>query len=690
MLIEGLIDIGLAVLLFFLIRMVLKKSNVGKSEKIFFYCFNILILIFAVTFIGKLSFAGDEITLIATREVGSQSNSNEVYLDHFVIDAREQQVTEIVQGKWYFNGNGIYWNDDTAHPELQGETDAVIIRMPVGTNRQMYFSVSDYRGFVQVYDGDDVYYVDTSVTESITLNSSPLWKVAGNYAVRTVLMLAIIFVGWILALLVLKGYRKSRGGGYHLIAIPVCMLAFLFMWYNGDRQCFWIDELYQVAYVSGSLGDVLKTSANSISDPPVYNILAWIWYQIVPHTEKWLLLLPELLTVASIYLMGYFGTKHRGVRFGTIMLLLTVSAEQMYLQLAFENRQYALWFLMCVLLFEAHWDFVEKRTGKALGIYMLMLVLTVLTQYLSVFLCLALFICDVILWYEEKDRKLLLPYLIGFVAALPFGVVVLVKHIQSRSKSGAAFLEFWAKVPDMNKAVDTLLYLFRDNVFWLFLLSFGCAHIIIRIAGKKAKWQEWIVLEIPLLFFTLNYFYSVCVNRAGSIWVERYFTMILPQIIMICALEVEYLIWHWSGKSRNAAKAILIGMGFFFGLQCWNNVSQKVSSEKEAYEEAADWLYDRTATIYKPTTIVVDCEDVNSNSAWYSLYLTKGGLRDDINCVSYYELDLSTLTEYEKVYVVQLHSAFEENREMEEILSQYFKKESGKSSLGIREYKRRG
>lgn len=249
---------------------------------------------------------------------------------------------------------------------------------------------------------------------------------------------------------------------------------------------------------------------------------------------------------------------------------------------------------------------------------------------------------------QREGNRTIVPIFFGFVAALPFAITILVKYLQNYSGTGSAFLEFWANVPDMNKVVDTLLYLLKDNMFWLFLLAFGCAHIILRIVDGKAQWQEWILLEIPVLFFVLNYFYSSCVNRAGSMWVQRYFTMILPQIIMICALEVEYLIWHWSGKSRSTARAMLIGVGLFFGIQCWNNVAQKVSSEKEPYKEAADWLYNQTAMIYKPTTLVIDCEDVNANRAWYSYYLTKEGLRDDINCVSYYEVDMETLTNYEK------------------------------------------
>lgn len=689
MLIEGLIDIGLAVLLFLWLWCVIKKLKIGQPERRFFYFFNVMLFLLSMLIIGQINFAGDEITLIATREVGSQSNSNEVFLDHFVIDGREKQVTQIVQGKWYFNGNGIYWNDDSAHPELEGQTDAVVIRMPVGIKRQMYFSMNDYRGYVQVYDGTEMYEADTSVTECIQLESSPLWKIAGTYVIRCLLVIAVMTVGSFFYLYVLKKCRYARDGRYHLVALPLCILVFIFMWYNGDKQCFWIDELYQLAYISGNLGDVLKISINSISDPPIYNTLAWIWYQIVPHTEKWLLLLPELLTLTAIYLMGYFATIQRGIRLGVVTLILAVTAERLYLQVAFENRQYALWFLLCILLFEAHRRFVEVRSTKKMWIYILLLVLTVLTQYLSIFLCLAFFICDIIIWRKEKETGLLFPYFFGFVAALPFAITILVKYLQNYSGTGSAFLEFWANVPDMNKVVDTLLYLLKDNMFWLFLLAFGCAHIILRVVDGKAKWQEWILLEIPVLFFLLNYFYSVCVNRAGSMWVQRYFTMVLPQIIMICALEVEYLIWHWSGKSRSAARTMLIGVGLFFGIQCWNNVAQKVSSEKEPYKEAADWLYNQTATIYKPTTLVIDCEDVNSNKAWYSYYLTKEGLRDDINCVSYYEVDMETLTNYEKIYVVHLHGAFEENEQLERILSQYYKKGGGKSSLDIREYKRR-
>ena len=104
MLIEGLIDIGLAVLLFLWLWCVIKKLKIGQPERRFFYFFNVMLFLLSMLIIGQINFAGDEITLIATREVGSQSNSNEVFLDHFVIDGREKQVTQIVQGKWYFNG----------------------------------------------------------------------------------------------------------------------------------------------------------------------------------------------------------------------------------------------------------------------------------------------------------------------------------------------------------------------------------------------------------------------------------------------------------------------------------------------------------------------------------------------------------------------------------------------------------
>lgn len=690
MLFEGLIIIGLAVLLFYPIWMIVKKQNIVMREKIFFCAFNLIMFIFSVTLIGQLNFAGDEITIVATNQIGSQSQSSEVFLDHFVIDAKEYEITEIVQGKWYFDGRGIFWKDTNVHTELVGMTNTVVIRMPVGTSRQLYFNVSEYRGYVQIFDGEEEYNVDTSVTEFINLESSPWWKIVGTLAIRCILILLVMAGSWGLSLFILRSYRYSKGGIYHIIALPVCMLIFIFMWHNGDAQCFWIDELYQIAYISGNLGDVLTTSMNSISDPPIYNTLAWIWYNIFPHSEKWLLLLPELLTIISIYFMGYFATVNQGLRSGVITLILTASMELVYTQFAFENRQYALWFLMCILLFQAHTEFVENKTQKAMGIYILMLVLAVLTQYISIFLCLAFFVCDIILWKQEindkRDKRLLIPYLIGGAAALPFGIIILVKYIQRYDSSTSSFLEFWANAPDMNSIIETLLYLIRSNVVWLFLLVFGCAHIIMRLIKGKAQWQEWILLEIPIMFFVLNYFYSTCINRAGSFWVSRYFTMLLPQIIMICALEVEYLV-HYFSTSKTAAKTMILGIAFFLGIQCWNNVVQRVSSDREAYEEAADWLYDQTKDIYEPTTLVIDCEDVNANRGWYSYYLTKDGLRDDINCISFRRVDYTTLMNYEKIYLVHLHKAFEEDETLMNFLGEYYEKCSGKSSLSIKEYK---
>ena len=89
MLIEGLIDIGLAVILFFLIKLVVKNPNIMRREKIFFAFLNILVFVSTVALLGGISFARDEITLIATREVGSQSNSNELFRENGILTGTE-------------------------------------------------------------------------------------------------------------------------------------------------------------------------------------------------------------------------------------------------------------------------------------------------------------------------------------------------------------------------------------------------------------------------------------------------------------------------------------------------------------------------------------------------------------------------------------------------------------------------
>ena len=125
---------------------------------------------------------------------------------------------------------------------------------------------------------------------------------------------------------------------------------------------------------------------------------------------------------------------------------------------------------------------------------------------------------------------------------------------------------------------------------------------------------------------------------------------------------------------------MVLGIGLFLGIQCWDNVIERVSKEREAYEEAADWLYDQTKDIYEPTTLVIDCEDVRANRAWYNFYLTKEGLRDDINCVSYHALDMTTLLNYEKIYMVRLHEAYEEDEKLQDFLETSVKYSGGNAA----------
>lgn len=686
MLYEGLMLIVLAIFFSTLIWKLMKKSNFIMREKMFLCAFNAVVFIFSATLVCQLNFASDEVTIVAMGQNGSMSDSDTIKLEKFVIDAREYEVTDIVKGKWYYGGNCLVWRNKTNTPALTEQTDSIVVRVPVGSHRQIYFKMADYAGYVQVFDRTEEYIIDTSIQEFQTLESSPTWKIVGTMLLRVIIIMIVMVVSILLSLLVLRNYRYTNGGTYHIVALPVCMLVFVFMWHNGDKQCFWIDEMYQIAFVSGSIGDVLSTSLHSISDPPIYNTLAWIWFNIVPHTEKWLLLLPELITILTMYLMGYFAVVNVNWHRGVITLLLAISTELLYIQCAFENRQYALWILMCVLLLQAHYKFIENKTKKTIGIYMLMLVLAMLTQYISVFLCLGLFICDVILLRQKKETKLvMLPYLIGAGMALPFAIAILVKYVQRFDASTGTFLQFWANTPDVNSIVDAVQYLVKSDILWLLLLAFGIAHIVVKMANKKAEWHEWILIELPVLFFSISYFYSTCVNRSGSVWVNRYFTMLLPIIIMIVAMETEYLIKYFCA-SKIMLKTTMVALGLFMGIQCWDNVAAFMTKQREPYEEAADWLYDQTKDIYNDTTLVIDCEYASASRAWNYFYLTQRGLRDEINCVSFSEVDPATLTNYEKIYMVRLHGDLEVSQSVQSILDEHYKEGSGKSGYSIKEY----
>lgn len=519
----------------------------------FFYVFHLIVFVFTISIVGQMYFVKDEITLTALHQVGSRSKSDEIIIDAFQIDGKEYEVSDVIEGKWYYSGSAYFWKNVEKAPELENMTDSVTICVPVGLNRQILFSTGEYRGLVHVLDLGKEYVVDTSVSDTLVLGRSGYKMILLNEILRGLVVGTVMLLIMAVSLLLLKALKRNENKIYHFIAIPTCALVFVFMWYNGDTYSFWIDELYQIAYVSDSLWDTLRISANSISDPPIYNTIAWMWYQIFPHADKFLLLLPELCTLVAMYLLGYFASVNKNVQVGCITLAVAAGTELLYIKCAFENRQYALWLLTSVLLWQAHYSFIREKNKKTILLYAMTLALSVLTQYLSVSLCLAVFVCDLILWYKKKEtKKVLIPYFLGGELAAPFAIVLLSNYLKKMGESGGSFLQFWPSVPNINSILELLFYLISENTLMLILLFFGVAHVTIKCIRKEAEWYEWILLEIPIIVITMNYFYSTILNRVGSLWVERYFILILPQVIMLCADGLAWYIHYLTQEGKRA------------------------------------------------------------------------------------------------------------------------------------------
>lgn len=684
MLFDGITVVGLVIVLGMVFQWIVTKNHIINNEKIFICMFNLIVFVFAISISGQMNFVKDEVTITALHQVGNQSESDEIFITALQIDSKEYEVSDVVEGTWYYSGGAYFWKDVEKHPELKDMTDSVTIRVPVGLNRQINFSKGENRGLVHVLDLGKEYVVDTSVSDSLTLGRSGYKRIILNEILRGLIVGVIMLFAMTVSLLLIKVLKTNDNKIYHFIALPTCATIFIFMWYNADTYSFWFDELYQIAYVSDSLWDTLKISINSISDPPIYNMIAWIWYQIFPHTDEFLLLLPELCTLVAMYLLGYFVAVNRNVQAGCITLAVAAGTELFYVQCAFENRQYALWVLTSVLLLQAHNNFIKKKNKKTIILYAISLALSVLTQYLSVTLCLAVFICDIILWYQKKETsKVLIPYFLGAGIVAPFAIILLMNYLNKMSESGSSFLQFWPTVPDMNSILKLLFYLVSENTLMLILLFIGVAHIIMKCIRKEAEWYEWILLEVPMIIIILNYFYSTILNRAGSLWVNRYFVLILPQVIMLCADGLECLINSIIVNRRHVQTAIL-GGSLILILQCSSDVLN--SPSKEPYREAANWLYDQTKTIYKDTTLVLDCEGPLTSQTWYKHYLTQEGKRADINCVSFMELDASTLLEYDRIFLVKLHGSFELTDDLEYVLSNEYEVIKTKSNYKITVY----
>ena len=90
----------------------------------------------------------DEFTITAMKDKHEMSTNSDVFVYGLVVDKKEIQDIKIAKGLWIDDGEYLVYS-----PEYEDVTQKIIIKVPVGKERNIIFSKAPFCGVVQVEDG---------------------------------------------------------------------------------------------------------------------------------------------------------------------------------------------------------------------------------------------------------------------------------------------------------------------------------------------------------------------------------------------------------------------------------------------------------------------------------------------------------------------------------------------------------
>ena len=370
---------------------------------------------------------------------------------------------------------------------------------------------------------------------------------------------------------------------------------------NFGSYSFWFDEYCTVSFIRNgrSILDLLKIFiTDEVTNPPLYDIFMYYWYRMVPHTQGWLLLPNLIFYVTGAVCIGktpFIKEKH-----GTIACLVLCFINSFAIQfLIYELRSYAMLFMFSAVVLYMHEVYKkqdDQKNGTGLALSMLCLSFT---HYFGLLTVSGFGIYDLVRAVREKKYKILLPYI---PAAVTGGAYLgMVMYFKNRSLASS-----WVGKPDLKSVLGMVHCLFGRNILYavvfLILMVF---YVLSAVYGKNREKLTGYGLDgcIKCMFIIVYvistvFAYSFFINPGGSIFVARYFTAIIPEVIyLFTVFEVflsERLMEKYGQLVAMIPLAVIITAGIAGGYSKFSEAFHQKTNEGEAARIITEDLSDRT------------------------------------------------------------------------------------------------
>lgn len=689
-----------------LVLVFIKLEKRGNKFKIGATCICLLMAILMNNILQLIPMPTEEIIIRALGEKNEDSKGTEVALQGFVLDGREYNKLEILEGKWFWAGESYMWRIESDFRQPEGTTQEITVAVPLGSHREVVFVSGENRGLAEIIMNDFSEVADLSIGKetNITIPDSDLLTLR---IVKLIRLLGYLITLCSFSYLVIQGierYSLNREkfqklfhkNKFHLFIICLCLVQFLFFFKYAGVDGFWYDEL---AIIGFSIGDgTLFGELFSYNPPmPVVVLLERILYRIMPYGEKWLLLPYMLATVGGMYVTGLSGKRIRGKEVGIMSVVYMLFSVTITNQLAYEVRSYAFFFLGSAMVLYSYCKRLEqmgKETTK--DILFMSLAMSFFSQmhYYAVVMCISYFLIDIVLFsYKKIKLRCCIPYIISASMYLP--TIIYIVRAFSEGQTSVIVENSWQTTPTLSVVISLVKYLLGYNgiLTFLFVVGFVCIFSIIynglNIDAVDHKTiQLTSLIWIPTFLISFMFFYGTKINPDATLWHSRYFTGLIPFLLIIASIGVEEISEIYrKDKGKNGLQIISMVLVFMILPSAYTITEKEVTQVRQPWREAADFLYSQENYIYNESTLTIGTAVDNVIRSWNEYYLTKQGIRDDINLMSQWSITRDNITEYERIYVSYNHTSF--NNTKKSIIEEEFDLVENDTSVKVMTYERK-
>lgn len=484
---------------------------------------------------------------------------------------------------------------------------------------------------------------------------------------------------------------KQSEKKYLVIGSLLLVWMFIFTFINSTSQSFWYDELASIGFVrSGiSLKEMFQTYLYAENNLPLYSIILYFTYRIMPYGEQFLLIPSILFCIGGIiFLAAVMHKISGGYRNPFIVLCLGCASNALIWQGAWEIRCYSMvFFLSTVTLYAYVCKYLYPNTRHDV-LYCVSVLFFLWTHWFACILLALYGIVDLIMVIRKKvSFKKLLYYIPGLIIYIPWFLI-------SFYNRKAEFDNFWADVPTWKNMLWTVLFLLSGRRVLWYICLITCAVVLIidffkLIRGKLfANLTDilWLVIIIAIAWVIgIIFIYSYFINPEGSLYVERYFMVIAPHILLITAYGISFIV-QFADKTANmklniklrnlfsiAIKACICVLLAYCLVLCYKEEYIAIRKPFEEYEAVADYLIEEKG-IWDEKSLFIGSNKYCALDGFIDYYFNKRGYEPPANIIdggvhekeetrfylNYTQIDSEELLCYDKIYMLKIHMGYDD------------------------------